>query len=135
VADSTELSLEDLIADEEMVITVSHEGYVKSQPLATYRMQTRGGRGLQRRYLRAAGRVVDHAWRMAVGADLALPEVAGHRPRSLRAVNAYLARLQCAAERDGVVAEAFLRVIGMLEPPQHVFRPAIALRVLRGGGL
>jgi DNA gyrase subunit A len=41
------LSLEDLIADEEMVITVSHEGYVKRLPLDTYRAQRRGGRGLQ----------------------------------------------------------------------------------------
>jgi DNA gyrase subunit A len=41
------LSLEDLIADEEMVITISHEGYVKRLPLATYRAQRRGGRGLQ----------------------------------------------------------------------------------------
>jgi DNA gyrase subunit A len=41
------LSIEDLIADEEMVITISHEGYVKRLPLATYRSQRRGGRGLQ----------------------------------------------------------------------------------------
>jgi DNA gyrase subunit A len=42
-----EMSLEDLLADEEMVITVSHSGYVKRLPLATYRAQRRGGRGLQ----------------------------------------------------------------------------------------
>jgi DNA gyrase subunit A len=41
------MSLEDLLADEEMVITVSHEGYVKRIPLTTYRAQKRGGRGLQ----------------------------------------------------------------------------------------
>jgi DNA gyrase subunit A len=41
------LSIEDLIADEEMVITISHEGYVKRLPLTTYRSQRRGGRGLQ----------------------------------------------------------------------------------------
>jgi DNA gyrase subunit A len=41
------LTLEDLIADEEMVITISHEGYVKRLPLDTYRAQKRGGRGLQ----------------------------------------------------------------------------------------
>jgi DNA gyrase subunit A len=42
----TSLSLEDLLADEEMVITVSHSGYVKRLPLTTYRSQRRGGRGL-----------------------------------------------------------------------------------------
>jgi len=41
------LSIEDLIADEEMVITISHEGYVKRLPLTTYHSQRRGGRGLQ----------------------------------------------------------------------------------------
>jgi DNA gyrase subunit A len=41
------LGLEDLLADEEMVITISHEGYVKRLPLDTYRAQKRGGRGLQ----------------------------------------------------------------------------------------
>ncbi|CAN5827645.1 DNA gyrase subunit A [soil metagenome] len=40
------LSIEDLIADEEMVITVSHSGYIKRMPVDTYRMQARGGRGV-----------------------------------------------------------------------------------------
>ncbi|HEX6133254.1 MAG TPA: DNA gyrase subunit A [Longimicrobiales bacterium] len=40
------MSLEDLLADEEMVITVSHGGYIKRLPLDTYRAQRRGGRGL-----------------------------------------------------------------------------------------
>jgi DNA gyrase subunit A len=39
-------SIEDLIADEEMVITVSHAGYIKRVPADTYRMQGRGGRGI-----------------------------------------------------------------------------------------
>lgn len=40
-----DLSLEDLIVDEEVVVTLSHEGYAKAQPLDTYRAQRRGGRG------------------------------------------------------------------------------------------
>ncbi|PID48632.1 MAG: DNA gyrase subunit A [Proteobacteria bacterium] len=40
-----DLSLEDLIADEEVVVTLSHTGYAKAQPLDTYRAQRRGGRG------------------------------------------------------------------------------------------
>ncbi|MCX7959250.1 MAG: DNA gyrase subunit A, partial [Deltaproteobacteria bacterium] len=40
-----ELKIEDLIADEEMVVTVSHAGYVKRNPLTIYRKQRRGGRG------------------------------------------------------------------------------------------
>jgi DNA gyrase subunit A len=40
-----EMSVEDLIAEEEMVVTVSHLGYVKRNPVSTYRAQRRGGRG------------------------------------------------------------------------------------------
>ncbi len=41
-----DLSIEDLIADEEMVITISHAGYVKRLPMDTYRSQNRGGKGI-----------------------------------------------------------------------------------------
>jgi DNA gyrase subunit A len=42
-----ELGAEDLITPTDMVVTLSHSGYVKSQPLAEYRAQRRGGRGKQ----------------------------------------------------------------------------------------
>jgi DNA gyrase subunit A len=41
-----ELDIEDLIADQQMVITITQSGYVKALPLATYRQQQRGGRGV-----------------------------------------------------------------------------------------
>jgi DNA gyrase subunit A len=41
-----ELVLEDLIADEEMVVTISHTGYIKRNPISLYRAQRRGGKGL-----------------------------------------------------------------------------------------
>jgi DNA gyrase subunit A len=41
-----EIDIEDLIADQQMVITITQTGYVKSLPLATYRAQQRGGRGV-----------------------------------------------------------------------------------------
>ncbi|MBU0455957.1 MAG: DNA gyrase subunit A [Gammaproteobacteria bacterium] len=40
-----ELTMEDLIAEEDVVVTLSHTGYVKSQPLTVYRSQKRGGKG------------------------------------------------------------------------------------------
>ena len=43
--ESTELTIEDLIAEEEMVITISHTGYIKRNPLTLYRSQRRGGKG------------------------------------------------------------------------------------------
>ncbi|MDO9372418.1 MAG: DNA gyrase subunit A [Gammaproteobacteria bacterium] len=45
VRDHQDLTLEDLINVEDVVVTLSHAGYVKSQPLALYRAQKRGGRG------------------------------------------------------------------------------------------
>jgi len=42
-----EISLEDLIAPEDVVVTLSHTGYIKAQPLDDYRAQKRGGRGRQ----------------------------------------------------------------------------------------
>ncbi|HET9132764.1 MAG TPA: DNA gyrase subunit A [Gemmatimonadales bacterium] len=44
--DQGEFSIEDLIAEEDMVITISHTGYIKRIPVTTYRKQRRGGRGL-----------------------------------------------------------------------------------------
>lgn len=46
IVDQTEeISVEDLIVDEEMVVTVSHEGYIKRNPVTLYRAQHRGGKG------------------------------------------------------------------------------------------
>ncbi|MHC4271445.1 MAG: DNA gyrase subunit A, partial [Planctomycetota bacterium] len=41
-----EFNIEDLIAEEEVVVTISHSGYVKRMPIDTYRKQGRGGRGI-----------------------------------------------------------------------------------------
>ncbi len=47
VRTAEELATEDLIAPQDLVVTLSHSGYIKSQPLADYRAQKRGGRGKQ----------------------------------------------------------------------------------------
>jgi DNA gyrase subunit A len=47
VRNALELVTEDLITPQDMVVTLSHTGYIKSQPLADYRAQKRGGRGKQ----------------------------------------------------------------------------------------
>ncbi len=43
--DHTDLTLEDLIAPEDVVVTMSHQGYVKAQPISEYQGQRRGGKG------------------------------------------------------------------------------------------
>jgi DNA gyrase subunit A len=45
IDESAELQLEDLIADEQVAVTVSHQGYLKRTPISTYRQQRRGGTG------------------------------------------------------------------------------------------
>jgi len=47
VENTQDISMEDLIVSEEVVVTLSHGGYMKSQPVADYRAQKRGGRGKQ----------------------------------------------------------------------------------------
>ncbi len=46
VSETQEITIEDLITEEDMVITFSHGGYIKRNPLSTYRSQKRGGKGL-----------------------------------------------------------------------------------------
>ncbi|MCE5194194.1 MAG: DNA gyrase subunit A [Nitrospiraceae bacterium] len=45
-AETKEITIEDLITEEDMVITFSHQGYIKRNPLSEYRSQRRGGKGL-----------------------------------------------------------------------------------------
>jgi len=45
IDEAAELKLEDLIADEQVAVTVSHQGYLKRTPISTYRQQRRGGQG------------------------------------------------------------------------------------------
>lgn len=59
VVDEGDLSLEDLIADDELIVTVSNGGYLKSVLAGTYRLQGRGGRGVKAAQLREDD-VVDH---------------------------------------------------------------------------
>ncbi|MFH0800548.1 MAG: DNA gyrase subunit A [Pseudomonadota bacterium] len=58
-ARAEELSVEDLIQEEEMVVTVSHRGYIKRNPISIYRAQRRGGKGKQGTGLREEDFVED----------------------------------------------------------------------------
>jgi DNA gyrase subunit A len=46
IFETTDLSAEDFIAEEDMVVTISHEGYIKRNPATSYRSQRRGGKGV-----------------------------------------------------------------------------------------
>jgi 2-polyprenyl-6-methoxyphenol hydroxylase-like FAD-dependent oxidoreductase len=91
-----------------------------------------GDLDLARRFFRAAAKPVSTAWQLAAGADLSLPQVKGPRPLPVRVTNAYVNRALTAAEHDPVVAERFLRVAALQDPPPRMFRPSTALRVALG---
>ncbi|MGH9830415.1 MAG: DNA gyrase subunit A, partial [Blastocatellia bacterium] len=59
IESGAELSLEDLIADEDMAITVTHSGYIKRTPASTYRAQRRGGSGRKGQSLKSED-IVEH---------------------------------------------------------------------------
>jgi 2-polyprenyl-6-methoxyphenol hydroxylase-like FAD-dependent oxidoreductase len=84
-----------------------------------------------RRWFRELARVVDVPWDMSAGGDLVFPGVEGRRTLRVRLVSGYLARLHAAAVHDAGLASAFLRVAGLVAPPQSLLRPSVAVRVLR----
>jgi hypothetical protein len=69
---------------------------------------------------------------VAVGADLALPQVFGRRTVQVRLANAYLPRLHAAAVDDAALAVAFARVVGLVDPPERLLRPDRVARVAIG---
>ena len=85
------------------------------------------------RFFRRTRPVIDTAWKMATGADLGDPAVDGRRTAGWRMLNRYINRLLTVAHQDPLVADAFLSVNTMMAPPQHLLRPRIAYRILRGG--
>jgi DNA gyrase subunit A len=56
VAEAGEVAMEDLIANDAMIVTLSHRGYVKRTPAAEYRLQGRGGKGLKGMETKATGK-------------------------------------------------------------------------------
>ena len=103
------------------------------EAIALQRCLRDGDRRLAKRFFKAATTPVDHAWKLAGGSDLEMPEVEGEAALPDRIVGRYMKRLFAVAAQDDEVARAFVEVMGMLVPPTHLLRPAIARRVLRRG--
>jgi hypothetical protein len=101
-----------------------------SEALALRAALSRGLDGVCRPYFRAAAKIIDNPWRIAVGADLAIPTVQGNRTRAVKFTNFYMSALFRAAERDATVTLAFKKVTHLLAAPESLFVPTIVSRVL-----
>lgn len=84
-------------------------------------------------YFNEVARVIDVPWNTATAADLLRNGVAGFRGLGLRLVDAYISRLQAAAANDPELTLAFLRVVGLVDPPSELLRPSRVAKVLKGG--
>ena len=103
------------------------------EAIALRRCLAEGAEGLPRRFHRLAARELDPAWKVVTSSDLRIPAVEGARPAPVRAVNAYMSRLLTGARRDPRLAEAFLRVAYLVDRPERMMRPGVALRALARG--
>jgi 2-polyprenyl-6-methoxyphenol hydroxylase-like FAD-dependent oxidoreductase len=101
------------------------------EALTLRRHLERGTRPQPRRFFADLARVVDVPWEIAAGGDLVFPEVQGRRTPKGRLLNAYITRLHAAAARDASLADAFVRVAGLVAPPQTLLHPRVAVRVVR----
>jgi flavin-dependent dehydrogenase len=85
-----------------------------------------------RAYFRDVSGELDSPWDLAAGSDLGYVGVAGKPSLKVRMVNAYVSKLQDVAVRDPRLANAFIRVAGLVDPPPSLMAPRHLLRVLRG---
>jgi hypothetical protein len=89
-----------------------------------------GPKSLSRRFFRAAAKPTRLAWQMAVGGDLALPEVPGTPAWSTRLFNRYVDRVLAAAEHDVATFEQFVHVAWLVASPLSLLRPSIVWRAV-----
>jgi hypothetical protein len=89
--------------------------------------------GLWKTYFKQAAKVVDIPWQLAVGEDFRYPETEGTKPLFTDMINAYVAKVHKATQRDPVVYAQFLRVINLMAPPTSLMSPRIMWRVLMNG--
>ncbi|MCI0487240.1 MAG: hypothetical protein L0229_11645 [Blastocatellia bacterium] len=87
--------------------------------------------GLARNFFARATRAVDNAWSLAVGEDFRFPDVEGVKPAGTDLINWYVSKVHKGALHDREIARAFFQVMNMTHPPATIFRPGIALRIIK----
>ncbi len=106
---------------------------LEAQALDASLAQRSSRRNLARDFFRRAAKIVDNPWKMAVGSDFCFPGTVGKKDAGVDFINAYMARVQRATQRDPVVLGAFYKVMNLMQPPASLFAPRVLLRVLRHG--
>jgi 2-polyprenyl-6-methoxyphenol hydroxylase-like FAD-dependent oxidoreductase len=91
-----------------------------------------GPDGLADRSARSTARAASTAWDMAADGDRRFPGVPGPRPLRSRVLNSWVRQVVRAGTTDAEVAEAFLRTVNLMDRPEALVSPALAVRVLRG---
>lgn len=86
--------------------------------------------GLWRDFFKAAAKVIEIPWQLAVGEDFRYPETEGKKPAGVDLINAYVAKVHQATHHDTVVYTAFLKVMNLMAAPTSLFHPSILWRVL-----
>jgi 2-polyprenyl-6-methoxyphenol hydroxylase-like FAD-dependent oxidoreductase len=102
------------------------------ESLALRQCLAAGTDDIARRFFRAADRLIDIPWQIAVGSDLQHPGVQGKRPVPLRFFNWYIAQLFRAAQADVVLTTRFLETLNLIRQPAALLEPQMALRVWSG---
>jgi hypothetical protein len=100
------------------------------EALVLHHALANGRENLAPRFFDRVEGVVDGAWSLAVGADFGFPETTGPKPRGTGVFGWYLGRLLRHAHTDGVLTDAFVRVLMMERPPSSLLRPEVVRRVL-----
>lgn len=90
----------------------------------------RGSEPRPLRFLADVSRIVATAWEVNVTGDLGYRGIQGRRTPKVRVAGAYLSRVQRAAVHDEAMAEAFIRVAGLVDPAQKLLRPGTVVRAL-----
>ena len=100
------------------------------QALELRRALRDAGDDLAPRFYRAAAKVIDNPWSIAVGSDLNMPETQAHRGLSTRIINWYMSQVHKRGHHHTDAAIAFIRVAQLMDSPPAVMRPALAVRVM-----
>jgi microsomal epoxide hydrolase len=99
------------------------------EALALRELLRKGCEPNARHFFREIARVIDGPWGIAAGGDLAWPGVEGERTPVVEMMNAYMGRLMMGMLDDPQITEAFMRVAGLMDPPEALIRPGLMLRV------